>query len=157
MKILLTTLIVSFSISLANAQQKFLQLLDPGQNWILDTPKILKGDIVFVNYGKEKVELNTMIWKFLPNGLLEYDYQSSEDVFACAGVDFLDMDLDESRWQYDPASMILTLQIKGGYASIDDFVFKRAYKVSLLDSEKEYGYRLTPEKEYFFNDLRKRK
>ncbi len=144
-------------IGSASGQSQYLQLLDDSQNWILETPKIQKKELVFTNYSKSKLELNTMIWKFLPNGRLEYDYQSSEEVYACAGVDFLDMDVDECRWSYDPISLILTLQIKGGYASLDDFVFKRDYKVSMLDNGVDYGYKLTLEKEYFFNDLRKSK
>lgn len=155
MKKALIIILLLTSFGPLKAQTRFLQLLDASQSWILETPKVHRNDLVFVNYTKDKVDLNTMIWKFLPNGRLDYDYQSSEDVYACAGVDFLDMDLDECRWEYDPASMTLTLQIKGGYASLDDFVFKRAYKVSLLDREDEYGYQLNFEKEYYFNDLKK--
>lgn len=134
---------------------KFLQLLDDSQNWILRTPKIERGNIEFINYTKDKVDLNTMIWKFLPNGTIDYDYQSSSEIFACAGVDFLDMDVEQSNWSYNPGDLTLTLQIKGGYASLDDFVFKRVYKVSLLDEDESYGYRLTLLKEHFFNDLKK--
>ncbi len=134
---------------------QYLQLLDDTQNWILRTPDIDAQKLEFVNYEKTKVELNTMIWKFLPNGRLEYDYQSSSSIFACAGVNFLDMDLDECTWSYNPASLVLTLQIKGGYASIDDFVFKRDYKVSMLDEEDDYGYQLTLHREQYFNDLKK--
>ncbi|MGR3812431.1 hypothetical protein [Jiulongibacter sp. NS-SX5] len=153
---LLLVLLTLGSITLkAQDVSKFLQLLDDSQSWILRTPKIEKKEIVFENYTKDKVSLNTMIWKFLPNGSLEYDYQSSEDVFACAGVDFLDMDVEQSRWQYNPADLTLTLQIKGGYASLDDFIFKRVYKVSLLDEDDAYGYKLNLLKEYFYNDLKK--
>ncbi|MFT5885330.1 MAG: hypothetical protein ACI9IP_001790 [Arcticibacterium sp.] len=149
-----TVLLVLFLISQSLSAQ-YLQLLDDDQNWILRTPDINTQNLEFVNYEKEKVELNTMIWKFLPNGRLAYDYQSSSTVFACAGVNFLDMDLDESTWTYNPASLVLTLQIKGGYASLDDFVFKRDYKVSMLDEKDDYGYQLTFLREQYFNDLKK--
>ena len=135
-----------------NAQQ--FQLFKPGTQWILQTSKIEKKNIIFTEYDPAKVDLNTMIWSFLPGGLIEYDYQSSEDVFACAGVDFLDMDITECRWEYDPIQQTVTLLIKGGYASIDDFVFKRKYKVEIKDDDKDnYGYILKKEVEYFFNDL----
>jgi hypothetical protein len=134
---------------------QYLQLLDDSQNWIFKNANIKDKKLVFENYSKEKVELNTMIWKFLPNGRLEYDYQSSEDVFACAGVNFLDMDIHESSWAYNPATLILTLQIKGGYASIDDFVFKRDYKVAMLDQSNGYGYTLSLEREQYFNNLKR--
>jgi hypothetical protein len=149
-----TVLLVLFLISQSLSAQ-YLQLLDDDQNWILRTPDINTQNLEFVNYEKEKVELNTMIWKFLPNGRLAYDYQSSSTVFACAGVNFLDMDLAESTWTYNPASLVLTLQIKGGYASLDDFVFKRDYKVSMLDEKDDYGYQLTFLREQYFNDLKK--
>lgn len=147
--LLLCVLLISQSLS-----AQYLQLLDDTQNWILRTPDIKKKKLEFVNYEKKKVEINTMIWKFLPNGRLEYDYQSDESIFACAGVNFLDMDLDECRWAYNPASLILTLQIKGGYASLDDFVFKRNYKVSMLDENDDYGYTLTLDSEQYYNKLK---
>lgn len=148
-------LLTSGNIFAQTPASKFLQLLDDSQSWILRTPKIERGNIEFINYSKDKVDLNTMIWKFLPNGTIDYDYQSSSEIFACAGVDFLDMDIEQCGWTYNPGDLTLTLQIKGGYASLDDFVFKRAYKVSLLDEDESYGYRLTLLKEYFFNDLKK--
>jgi hypothetical protein len=153
---ILAFFLLAFSHAFSQSQDsKSLQLLDNSQNWILKTPKIEQDDIEFINYTKDKVDLNTMIWKFLPNGTLEYDYQSSEDVFACAGVDFLDLDVEQCSWSYNPADLTLTLQIKGGYASLDDFVFKRAYKVGLLEDDESYGYKLTLLKEYYFNDLKK--
>lgn len=148
-------LIILLFCGLGTKAQFDLQLLDPNLNWILNTDKIQKKQLEFENYSKSKVELNTMVWKFLPNGRLDYDYQSSEDVNACAGVDFLDMDVEECRWAYNPSTLIMTLQIKGGYASIDDFVFKRDYLVGMLDSETAYGYTLTLVKEHYYNDLRK--
>jgi len=149
------TVLLVLSLISQSLSAQYLQLLDDNQNWILRTPDINTQNLEFVNYKKEKVELNTMIWKFLPNGRLAYDYQSSSTVFACAGVNFLDMDLDESTWTYNPASLVLTLQIKGGYASLDDFVFKRDYKVSMLDEKDDYGYQLTFLREQYFNDLKK--
>ncbi|AWV99132.1 hypothetical protein [Arcticibacterium luteifluviistationis] len=146
-------LLIGFILLGNAASAQYLQLLDASQNWILKTSDIKDNSLVFVNYEKKKVDLNTMIWKFLPNGRLEYDYQSSETIYACAGVNFLDMDVDECLWTYNPSTLILTLQIKGGYASLDDFVFKRDYKVGMLDEDDGYGYTLTLDKEQYFNDL----
>ncbi len=147
---LLVLCCISQSLSAQN-----LELLNDTRNWILRTPDITTQKLDFVNYEKKKVTLNTMIWKFLPNGRLGYDYQSNATIFACAGVNFLDMELNESTWNYNPASLVLTLQIKGGYASLDDFVFKRDYKVSLLNEEDDYGYQLTFLREQYFNALKK--
>lgn len=97
-----------------------------------------------------------MIWIFMPGGTIDYDYQSSDDVFACAGVDFLDMDVAECRWEYDPISATVILTIKGGYASLDDFVFKRRYNLTVNVDDEDYGYILEKDLEYYFNDLRKK-
>jgi hypothetical protein len=153
MKIIFVICLLMMSQSLP---AQYLQLLDDSQNWILKNDDIKDKKLVFVNYEKNKVDLNTMVWKFLPNGRLAYDYQSSEDVFACAGVNFLDMDVNECSWAYNPSTFVLTLLIKGGYASLDDFVFKREYKVAMLDKKEDYGYTLTLDKEQFFNDLKKK-
>ena len=89
--------------------------------WILVTDKIEnKKEINFVSYQKKKVELNAMIWSFLENGNIEYDYQSAENIEACNGVDFLDLDSENTSWKFNNTSQIFTLTLKGGYASIDD-------------------------------------
>ncbi|MGL4631588.1 MAG: hypothetical protein ACRCVT_10320 [Leadbetterella sp.] len=114
------------------AQTGFGQFKDRivGKEWILYTPKIDTMTFMdFEVYNGEKIDINTMIWKFLPNGKLAYDYKSNSDVDACLGVDFLDIDLDNSYWKWDPNRLILILQIKGGYASIDDFIFKSEYSI----------------------------
>jgi hypothetical protein len=149
-------LVIAVLMTSQTLSAQYLQLLDDSQNWIFKNDDIKDKKLLFVNYEKKKVDLNTMIWKFLPNGRLEYDYQSSEDIFACAGVNFLDMDVNECSWSYNPSSLVLTLLIKGGYASLDDFVFKRDYKVTMLDGTEDYGYTLTLNKEQFFNDLKKK-
>lgn len=137
------------------SQGQMLELFDPNTQWILTTAKIEKNKLEFIPYSVDKVDMNTMIWTFMPGGIIDYDYQSSADIFACAGVDFLDMDVTECRWEYDSITMELTLLIKGGYASIDDFVFKRRYTVSINDEDDEYAYTLTKNYEFFFNDLTK--
>ncbi len=150
--LILSLLLCSFWL-----QAQSLQLFDPSLKWILKTNKIEKKQIIFTEYNIAQVDINTMVWSFLPNGRIAYDYESSGDVFACLGVDFLDLDLDECRWQYDHSLQKITLLLKGGYASIDDFVFKRVYKIELLDEEQDYGYVLKLENEYFYNDLTKNK
>jgi hypothetical protein len=145
-------LILTLSIGSQAAAQN-LELFNPLKKWILKNNNILRNEIELVEYKQKKVKINTMVWQFMPNGKLEYDYQTGEDVDACLGVDFLDIDLDESRWTYNPSTLTLTLMIKGGYASLDDFIFKKEYRISLIDDDNEYGYNLDLEKEYYFNDL----
>jgi hypothetical protein len=116
----------------------------PQKKWILvndkiDTLKILN----FVPYSKEKIGLNTMIWTFKPNGQLDYDYQSAEDVEACIGVDFLDLDIDRCQWALNPISHSLTLTLKGGFASIDDFILKNEYEIK---ENEEGGFSLVLKK-----------
>lgn len=153
-KILITFLLL---IPFWGSQAQGFQLFQPGSQWILETSKIEKKKLVFVEYKPEKVDMNTMIWTFSPGGMIEYDYQSSADIYACAGVDFLDMDLSECRWDYDAPSQTVTLLIKGGYASIDDFVFKKKYKIEIKDDDEDnYGYILKEELAYFYNNLNNR-
>lgn len=130
-----------------------LELFDSSKKWILKSNNILKDEIEFVEYKQKKVSINTMVWQFMPNGKIEYDYQTGDDVDACLGVDFLDIDIDESSWRYNPQDLTLTLNIKGGYASIDDFIFKKEYRISLIDEDDDYGYSLDQVKVYYFNDL----
>ncbi|GAB3508016.1 hypothetical protein [Emticicia fontis] len=126
-------------------------LLSDSKRWILLTNKIMKNTIKFTSYDKSKFRINTLILTFANNGKIEYDYQMDPTLEFCAGIDFLDIDTDESAWSFDESSNILTLTIKGGYASLDDFKFKRDYKVEQTDDE----YVLHKIKEHYFIDLKK--
>lgn len=119
------------------------------KQWILIDNKIEKDTIQFTPFDTAKVSLNTMVLKFMPKGKIMYDYQSDENIDACLGVDFLDIDTDASSWFYNPQTKQAILQIKGGYASIDDFKFKRIYKVELLEGNL-FFYKT---KEIYFKDL----
>lgn len=146
--------LILFSLLGFTAKSQVPALFDTGTKWILKTPKIEKKQLQFVAYSPEKVDMNTMIWTFLPGGFIEYDYESSADIYACAGVDFLDMDITECRWDYDATTMTFILLVKGGYASLDDFIFKRRYNLTVDDSDEfEPVYNLEKDYEYYFNDL----
>lgn len=125
--------------------------------WILVTNKIeKKKEINFVSFQKKKIELNAMIWSFLDNGKIEYDYQSAENIEACNGVDFLDLDIENSSWKYNNNSQVLTLTLKGGYASIDDFILKAEYMAFLTSDEfGNEGFQLKQTKVLIFRDLTK--
>jgi hypothetical protein len=143
------TFFITFSFSSLYAQN---QLFDPNQKWILSNNKIEKESIEFIPYDTAKIEINTLILTFKPKGIIEYDYESPNDVDACFGVDYLDIDTEISRWDFDATKNVLTLTIKGGYASLDDFKFKRDYEI-WLESSGNYVLRQT--KEHFFIDLQK--
>lgn len=136
---------------LAESIVKTKVLLSDTKRWILLTNKIMKNTIKFTSFDKSKFRINTLILTFANNGKLEYDYQMDPTLEFCAGIDFLDIDTDESAWSFDEASNVLTLTIKGGYASLDDFKFKRDYKVEQTDDE----YVLHKIKEHYFIDLKK--
>lgn len=136
---------------LAESIVKTKVLLSDTKRWILLTNKIMKNTIKFTSFNKSKFRINTLILTFANNGKLEYDYQMDPTLEFCAGIDFLDIDTDESAWSFDEASNVLTLTIKGGYASLDDFKFKRDYKVEQTDDE----YVLHKIKEHYFIDLKK--
>ncbi|MCP9761675.1 hypothetical protein [Lacihabitans soyangensis] len=125
------------------------------KQWILVTEKAEKSQLIrFVPYSKNLVTLNTMIWEFKPNGRLEYDYQSSEDVEACLGVDFLDLDVDACTWRPNPATNTILLTLKGGYASIDDFILKNEYEFQTFSDENQMeGFELVLKKKVFFRNL----
>jgi len=125
------------------------------KKWILITEKAEKSESIrFIPYSTDKVTLNTMIWIFKPNGRIEYDYQSSEDVDACLGVDFLDLDVDVSTWRLNPANQSILLTLKGGYASIDDFILKNEYDFLAFEEENnETGFELVLKKKVFFRNL----
>lgn len=127
-----------------------------GRDWVLVTDmKVNKGrDLEFAEFDTRLLSINNMIWTFLPNGEFTYDYQSSADAEACAGVDFLDIDLDESSWQYNPNTNVLMLTLKGGYASIDDFVVRMTYTFEgLSDGNMGQKFTLKYQKTLFYNDL----
>ncbi|MBA4849929.1 hypothetical protein [Emticicia sp. BO119] len=126
-------------------------LLSDSKRWILLTNKIIKNTIKFTSYDKSKFRINTLILTFAGNGKLEYDYQMDPTLEFCAGIDFLDIDTEESTWSFDESSNILTLTIKGGYASLDDFKFKRDYKVEQTEDE----YILHKVREHYYIDLKK--
>jgi hypothetical protein len=146
--------IAIFFISYALKAQDFKSYV-ANKKWILITEKAEKsGAIRFIPYAPDKVTLNTMIWIFKPNGRIEYDYQSSEDVEACLGVDFLDLDVDVSTWRLNPANQSILLTLKGGYASIDDFILKNEYDFQALQEEnRESGFELVLKKKVFFRNL----
>ncbi len=125
------------------------------KEWILETPKIdTANQLNFSIYAKEKIEINTMIWKFLPNGKLAYDYQTSSDVEACLGVDFIDLDLSASNWKWDPVKLVLSIQLKGGYAGIDDFIMKNDYQVHFkFEGNVMNAFTLIKTKPVFFKIL----
>jgi len=125
--------------------------------WILVTDKLeKKKEINFVSFQKKKIELNAMIWSFLENGKIEYDYQSADNIEACNGVDFLDLDIENSYWKYNNDAQVFTLTLKGGYASIDDFILKAEY-IAFLTSDEfgNLGFQLKQTKVLTFRDLTK--
>ena len=146
--------IAIFFISFATKAQDFKSYV-ANKKWILVTEKAEKsGSIRFIPYSMDKVTLNTMIWIFKPNGRIEYDYQSSEDVEACLGVDFLDLDVDVSTWRLNPTNQSILLTLNGGYASIDDFILKNEYDFQALEEENsESGFELVLKKKVFFRNL----
>lgn len=152
-KIILALFCISFTTSLCFSQGFKDRIVN--KEWILETPKIdTANQLNFSIYAKEKVEINTMIWKFLPNGKISYDYQTSSDVEACLGVDFIDLDLTASSWKWDPSRLVLTIQLKGGYAGIDDFVMKNDYQVHFkFEGNNMNAFSLIKSKSVFFKIL----
>jgi hypothetical protein len=122
----------------------------PARKYIIVEDRVdTLSSIKFIPYSQEKISLNTMIWTFKPNGRIEYDYQSSEDIEACAGVDFLDLDVDACFWRLNPATHTITLTLKGGYSSIDDFVLKNEYD---FKNESD-GFSLVLKKKILYKNL----
>jgi hypothetical protein len=127
-------------------------LLDKSKRWMLMKNKIERNDILLETYDESKLTINNLIMSFDTEGKIAYDYESDPKVSVCAGVDFLDIDTDETSWEYNAEKNIVTLTLKGGYASLDDFKFKRDYWVETIEG----GYILRKLREYYFNDFRKR-
>jgi len=126
-------------------------LFDKTKRWILVRNKIERGDIYLTHYHESKLTINNLVLNLSESGAIEYDYESDPKVKLCAGVDFLDIDTDETSWVFDAENNIFTLTLKGGYASLDDFKFKRDYTVEAFDD----GFALRRVKEHYFNDFRK--
>lgn len=126
-------------------------LFDRTKRWILVRNKIERGDIYLTPYHESKLTINNLVLNLSEGGIIEYDYESDPKIKFCAGVDFLDIDTDETSWTFDADNNIFTLTLKGGYASLDDFKFKRDYTVEAFDD----GFALRRVKEHFFNDFRK--
>ena len=140
-------LLFLFGISLENFAQ-ISALFIPKSRWILLDNKIEGDEILLTPYDSTKFEINTLILTFGKNNKIEYDYESHAEV--CYGVDFLDMDSDETSWEFDKKTNLLTLTVKGGYSSIEDFKFKRDYEIwTIVDG----NFRLQQVKEYYFEDL----
>lgn len=151
-------ILVIFCFFVSNLQAQTTQDFLLNKQWILKNDKILKSDkIVFTPYAKEKVTLNTMIWSFVADGTIEYDYQTSEDIEACLGVDFLDLDIDESNWKINNLNNNIIFSLKGGYASIEDFIYKAEYSVAVVFNEFEGTENLVFNKirTLYFKDLNK--
>ncbi len=126
------------------------ELFDNSKRWMLVKNKIEKNDIFLTTYNESKLTINNLVLT-LAGGRIVYDYESDPKIRFCAGVDFLDIDTDETSWTYDSEKNIVTLTLKGGYASLDDFKFKRDYWVEIIDD----GYVLRKLKEHYFDDFRK--
>lgn len=126
-------------------------LFDKTKRWILVRNKIERGDIYLTPYHESKLTINNLVLNLSESGTIEYDYESDPKVKFCAGVDFLDIDTDETSWTFDADNNVFTLTLKGGYASLDDFKFKRDYIVEVFDD----GFALRKVKEHYFNDFRK--
>jgi hypothetical protein len=126
-------------------------LFDKTKRWILVRNKIERGDIYLTPYHESKLTINNLVLNLSESGKIEYDYESDPKIKFCAGVDFLDIDTDETSWVFDSENNVFTLTLKGGYASLDDFKFKREYTLEAFDD----GFALRKVKEYYFNDLRR--
>lgn len=134
-----------------NYLELYKALFDKTKRWILVRNKIDRGDIYLTPYHESKLTINNLVMSLSDNGSIEYDYESDPKVRFCAGVDFLDIDTDETSWIFDADNNVFTLTLKGGYASLDDFKFKRDYTVEAFDD----GFALRRIKEHYFNDFRK--
>ena len=134
-----------------NFWEQHKSLFDKSNRWILVRNRIERGDIYLTPYHESKLTINNLVLSFTNEGKIEYDYESDPKVRFCAGVDFLDIDTDETSWAFDSENNVFTLTLKGGYASLDDFKFKRDYTVEASDD----GFALRRVKEHYFSDFRK--
>jgi hypothetical protein len=123
-------------------------LFNPKIRWILVDNKIEGSEILLTPYDSAKCEINTLILKFVAKNKIEYDYESIAKV--CYGVDFLDMDLDSTSWKFDEKTNLITLTVKGGYSSIEDFKFEREYEIwTIMNGD----FRLRQVQEHYYKNL----
>jgi hypothetical protein len=127
-------------------------LLDTSTRWILVHNKIDKNEIFLTSYKKSKVNLNTLVMTFGENGKIIYDYETNSKYAENLDIKYLDINTKESFWSYDTLTNSLILSIQGGYLTLDDFRFKREYKIDKVND----GYILMKRKELISNDLRKK-
>jgi hypothetical protein len=144
------TKIISAPIVVIDYAARSRDLLDKSKRWMLVKNKIERNDIFLTTFDESKLTINNLIMSF-DDGKIVYDYETDPKIKFCAGVDFLDIDTDETSWEYNAERNIVTLTLKGGYASLDDFKFKREYWVETIED----GYILRKLKEHYFTDFRK--
>lgn len=140
-------LLLYFSCFYAFGQEiasKEAELTSHIKSWILVNNKI-NGDIRLTEFDFAKIGYNTMEIRFVQDGSISYRYHSN--VEACGGK-FLDIDIENSKWERHGAFFVLTL--RGGYWSIDDFEFKRAYTIEAVN---ENDFILKKIDEYYFKRL----
>ncbi len=142
---------VSFSSVKMNYFELSNTLFNKTKRWILVRNRIERGDIYLTPYLESKLTINNLVLNLSESGTIEYDYESDPKIIFCAGVDFLDIDTDETSWVFDDKKNVFTLTLKGGYASLNDFKFKRDYTIETFDD----GFALRIVKEHYFNDLRR--
>ena len=134
-----------------NYTAKSKAMLMPAKRWILVGNKITKNVIRLTSFDVSKFRINTLVLNFLSDGKISYDYEMDPELEACAGINFLDIDTDESGWAFDETNNVLTLTVKGGLSSLDDFKFKRDYKIEQIGDE----YVLHKLAEHYFIDYKK--
>ena len=127
-------------------------LLEASNRWILVNNKIERNEIYLTSYKKSKVSLNTLVLSFAENGKIVYDYETNSKTDGNLNIKYLDINTSESSWTYDTLSKILSLVIQAGYTTLDDFKFKREYKID----EVTDGFILMKTNDVFFEDLRRK-
>lgn len=142
---------VSFSSVKMNYFELSKTLFNKTKRWILVRNRIERGDIYLTPYLESKLTINNLVLNLAESGTIEYDYESDPKIIFCAGVDFLDIDTDQTSWVFDEKKNVFTLTLKGGYASLNDFKFKRDYTIETFDD----GFALRLVKEHYFNDFRR--
>ncbi|WP_101727816.1 hypothetical protein [Emticicia sp. TH156] len=126
-------------------------VLMPTRRWILVGNKITKNVIRLTSFDASKFRINTLVLNFEADGKISYEYEMDPELEACAGINFLDIDTDESGWAFNETTNVLTLTIKGGVSSLDDFKFKRDYRIEQTGNEFVL-HKLT---EHYFIDFKK--
>jgi len=141
------------SLSFFSLKAQNTPLFKEGNRWILVNNRIEKNEIFLTSYKKSKLKVNTLVLSFDKDARISYDYETNPNFPVSSSINYLDIDTDESSWTFDTLTNICTLTIKGGYASIDDFKFKREYKIEPVTD----GFILIKEKDVFFEDLKHKK